>query len=140
MQVTKLEDEFLDPLLDHVFYVEAVKGVLQRRDQQQVASESCMEQVSEKRDDLKALEAQASKPESSVMFLSLKSSFVKMLDSNPEQTRKDNVAKLQTSIVQLEEEIEKTTSTLVKISEDVTVDVRNYEQMKSETPVFVFIF
>lgn len=132
-QANKLDTVYVEPLQDHLFYVDATKGALGRRDQDQATVEYLGDQIVSKRGQLRDLETEASggKVETS-MFKSFTSSLTKMIDSNPQQTRKDNIAKLQTSIAQLEEETEKANTTLLKNSEAVVIDIQNYEKIKNK--------
>ena len=128
-----LEETYLDPMLDHVLFVEAVKAVLHRRDQQQASGEALADQASQKRMQLANLEAEASGVKVETTLLkSFTSSFSKMMDSNPQQTRKDNIAKLQTSIAQIEVEQETANTNLIKASEAIVFDVQNYERARTK--------
>lgn len=100
--MSKLEESFTDPWEEHILYVDAIKAVLAKRDQQQAGVEGLVEQANSKRTQLSNLEAEANGVKvETTMFKSFTSSFSKMIDSNPQQTRKDNIIKLQTAIGQV---------------------------------------
>jgi len=128
----KVDETFLDPLQDYVLYSGVIKSVLLKREQLQAVAEGYDEQLASKKAQLKTLESTpVGQPEAgSGFFKSFTSSVAKMLDSNPEQTRKDNIQKLQTAVAELETEVEKSNSTLVRNSEAITFDIQDYEKKK----------
>lgn len=139
----KIDEGFLDPLQDYVLFAGVIKTVLTKRDQQQAAVEGLEEQLTTKKTQLKNLETTpVGQPESAAgFFKSLTSSVSRMLDSNPEQTRKNNIAKLQTSVSELETDLEKATSTLVRSNEAITFDIQDFEKKKvKELKEFMLVY
>jgi len=124
---SQIENQFAEPMQDYVLYAPAIKSVLKERDAKQIALESLIDQVTSKREQLKELQDPNAQ---TGLFKSFTTSFSKMLDSNPEKTRQDNIVKLQTAIEQGEVEIEKANADLLKCSEAVFIEYQRYHKEK----------
>lgn len=131
--VSELGSTVLEPMQEYISYVNSIKTVLRVHEQRHATVEAMMDQLQGKRDQLKSIEAQlngqatAEPVTASSLFRRLGS----MLDSNPQQTMRDNMTKLQTSVQELEVTADGANSELTKSSEAILNDFDRFNKEKA---------
>eukprot|EP00158_Paraphelidium_tribonemae_P008724 Partr_v1_DN28662_c1_g1_i1_m49451 putative sorting nexin len=138
---TALQVHFGNYLAEYVKFVAVAQGVLRNRHRLHAQYESLGEQLDSKRIHLSQLEKDSGVSSASASGGALKSvisglgsigdRLQQMMDTDPAQTRRNQIAKLKDSISQLENQREDTHTELLKLSEHVAVDLQRFHGQMS---------